>query len=136
MEIIFEALFTLFEYLLQFVLEILAQTAFEVLAEFGLRSLTEPFRRSGPSSPVMAAIGYLIYGAIVGALSLLIPKIFVVSPSLRLANLIITPIACGFLMAWFGRFRSLKGRDTIRLDTFLYGYLFALSMAVVRYIWR
>lgn len=84
----------------------------------------------------MAAIGYLIFGAIAGALSLLLPKMFEISKSLRLANLIITPIACGFLMAWFGRFRERKSLATIRLDTFMYGYLFALSMAVVRYVWR
>ena len=136
MEIIFEIIFGFFGYLLQFILEILAQAAFELLAEFGIRSLAEPFRRPEPSSPLMAATGYLIYGAIVGALSLLLPKMFVISKSLRLANLIITPISCGFLMALFGKFRKRKGADTIRLDTFMYGYLFAQSMAVVRYIWR
>ena len=136
MEIIFEIIFSFFGYLFQFILEILAQAAFELLAEWGVRSLAEPFRRPEPASPLMAATGYLIYGAIAGALSLMLPKMFVIAKSLRLANLVITPIACGFLMAWFGRFRERKGAETIRLDTFMYGYLFALSMAVVRYVWR
>jgi hypothetical protein len=136
MEIFLEIIFSFFGYLLQFVLEILAQVAFEFLAEFGVRSLAEPFRRPKPASPIMAAIGYLIYGAIAGALSLLLPKMFVIAKSLRVANLVITPIACGLMMAWFGKFREQKGAETIRLDTFMYGYLFALSMAVVRYVWR
>lgn len=136
MEIIFELIFSIFGYLLQFILEILAQAAFEILAELGVRSLAEPFKRPEPSSPIMSAIGYFIYGAIAGALSLLFPKMFEISQSLRLANLIITPIACGFLMAWFGRIRERKNLETIRLDTVMYGYLFALSMAVVRYLWR
>ena len=136
MEIIFELIFGFFGFLLEFVLEILAQAAFELLAELGVRCLAEPFRRPKPASPFMAAIGYLIYGAFAGAISLMLPQMFIVSKNLRLANLIVTPIACGFIMASFGRFRERRGDETIRLDTFMYGYLFALSMAVVRYIWR
>lgn len=136
MEIIFELIFSFFGYVLQFFFEILAQAVFELLAEMGIRCLAEPFRQSKPANQLFAAIGYLIYGALVGALSLLLPKMFTVSQTLRLANLIITPIACGFIMAWFGRFRERRGDETIQLDTFMYGYLFALSMAVVRYIWR
>ncbi len=136
MEIISEIIFSFLGYLLQFVLEILAQAAFELLAELGVRCMAEPFKRPEPASPIMAAIGYLIYGAIAGVISLMLPKMFVVSKSLRLANLIITPIACGFVMSSLGRFRERRGDETIRLDTFMYGYLFALSMAVVRYIWR
>jgi hypothetical protein len=135
-EILFEIIFSFFGYLLQFIFEILAQVAFELLAELGVRSLAEPFRRPKPASPFMAAIGYLIYGAIAGGLSLLLPKMIVVPKSLRLANLLITPIACGFVMASIGRFRERRSDEPIRLDTFMYGYLFALSMALVRYIWR
>jgi len=122
--------------LLEFFFEILAQVAFELLAELGVRSLAEPFRRPRPVNPILAAIGYLIFGAIAGALSLLLPKVLVISKALRQANLIITPVACGFIMAWLGKFRERRGATTVRLDTFMYGYLFALSMAVVRYIWR
>jgi hypothetical protein len=136
LEIIFEIIFSVFGGLLELVLEILAQAAFELLAELGVRCLAEPFKRPEPASPVMAAAGYLIYGAIAGGLSLLLPKMFVISKSLRLVNLIVTPIVCGFVMAWFGRFRERRGAETVRLDTFMYGYLFALSMAVVRYVWR
>jgi hypothetical protein len=136
LEIIFELIFSFFGYALQLFFEIFAQAAFELLAELGVRCLAEPFKRPNPSSPIMAATGYLVYGATAGAASLLLPKMFVVSNALRLTNLIVTPIVCGYVMAWFGRFRERRGDDTIRLDTFMYGYLFALSMAVVRYIWR
>lgn len=136
MEIIFEIILSFIGGFLELLLEFLAQAAFELLAELGVRCLAEPFKRPEPASPVMAAVGYLIYGAISGGLSLLFPKMFVVSKSIRLANLIITPIACGFVMAWFGRFRERRGAETVRLDTFMYGYLFALSMAIVRYVWR
>ena len=136
MEIILEALIAVFGYILQFIFEIFAQAIFEVLAELGIRCLAEPLQRNKPVVPFLAATGYLMYGTIAGAISLLIPKMFVVSVALRNANLVVTPVACGFLMAWLGRFRRKRGDETIRLDTFMYGYLFALAMASVRYVWR
>ena len=54
----------------------------------------------------------------------------------RLANLIITPVICGYAMGALGRFRTSRGSAPMRLDTFSYGYLFALGMALVRYMWR
>lgn len=136
MEIIVEILVSLFSGLLQFAFEILAQLVFELLAELGVRCLAEPFRRPEPTHPLMAAMGYLIFGAIAGGVSLMLPKMFELPQSLKLANLVLTPIACGFAMALYGKLLSRRGNDTIRLDTFIYGYLFALAMASVRFIWR
>lgn len=136
MEIIFEVLFAIFWFLLQFVYEMLLQSIFEVLAEVGLRSLSEPFRSSEPVNPILAGIGYFLYGAIAGGLSLFIPKMLTVPEWLRIVNLIVAPVACGFIMAKVGQFREHRGDRPIRIDTFMFGYLFALAMAVVRFIWR
>jgi hypothetical protein len=38
-------------------------------------------------------------------------------------------------MALIGAWRRERGLAVIRLDTFLYGYVFALGMAGVRFIW-
>jgi len=136
MEIILEILFAIFGALLQALFEILAQAFFEVAAEIGLRGLVEPFRRSKPINPFLAGVGYLLYGGIAGGLSLLLPRMFVVPWWVRLLNLVVTPVACGFIMAKLGQIREQRGEKTIRIDRFLYGYLFALAMAVVRFIWR
>jgi hypothetical protein len=77
-----------------------------------------------------------LYGAAAGGVSLLIPRMFTVPYWLRILNLIVTPVACGFIMAKLGQMRERRGEKTIRIDRFLYGYLFALAMAVVRFIWR
>jgi len=136
MEIIAELLLQLFCFLLEIFGEVLLQGLFELIAELGFQSLGEPFKRRGPVNPLLAAIGYLLYGAIAGGLSLLLPKMFVVPNMWRLANLIVTPLICGYAMAALGRFRTRRGSEALRLDTFSYGYLFALGMAVVRYVWR
>jgi hypothetical protein len=91
MEIISEILSAVFRFLVQILLEILSQAISEVLAEIGLRSLAEPFRPSRPINPFLAGLGYFLYGAGAGALSLLIPIMLVVPWWLRLLNLIISP---------------------------------------------
>jgi hypothetical protein len=130
MEIIFEIIFSIIGFIVEALFEVFAQAVFEVAAEIGLRSLAEPFRRPKPINPILAGIGYLFYGATVGALSLLLPRMFFVPWWLRVLNLVITPIAR------IGQMRELRGQKTFRIDKFSYGYLFALAMAVVRFIWR
>ncbi|MDO9263985.1 MAG: hypothetical protein Q7U02_08455 [Desulfosalsimonadaceae bacterium] len=136
MEIIFELIFSMIGFIFEAFFEVFAQAIFEVAAEIGLRSLAEPFRRPKPINPILAGIGYLLYGAIAGGLSLLLPRMFLAPWWLRVLNLAITPIACGFIMAKVGQMRDLRGQQVLRIDKFLYGYLFALAMAVVRFIWR
>ncbi len=122
----------LFELLFQFVGEVLLQIILEVLFELGLYSAREPFRR--PPNPWLAAIGYGIFGAIAGAISLWIfPALFIVSHSGQVASLVLTPIVAGVAMAALGAWRRRRDQDTIRLDKFAYGYLFALAMAIVRF---
>lgn len=125
MEIIFELLF-------QFVSEFLLQIVFEVLAELGMHSVKEPFKK--PPNPWFAAIGYTILGTIAGALSLWIfPTLFLASENAQIAGLVLTPVVAGVAMAAFGAWRHRRNQTIIRLDKFAYGYLFALAMAVVRF---
>ena len=132
MEIILELLVAL----LQLVAEVVLQIVFEATAELGLRSLREPFRRPQPLHPVLAAIGYAIFGAIAGGASLwLFPYLFISSQWLRAVNLVATPLAAGAVMGALGAWRRRRNEDLIRLDRFSYGFLFALAMAVVRFVW-
>ncbi len=125
MEIIFEVLFS-------FIGEFLLQVFMEALAEMGLHSMREPFRR--PPNPWLAAIGYALLGAIAGAISLLIlPTLLVHSHSMQLTNVVLTPIAAGLAMMAMGAWRRRRDEELIRLDKFAYGYLFALGMALVRF---
>lgn len=114
--------------------ELLLQVLFEVLAEFGLRSLGEPFRQRREASPWLAALGYTIYGAAAGGLSLLVfPLAMLQHPAARIANLALTPLLSGLAMSLVGAWRRRRGDELIRLDRFSYGVMFALAMALVRY---
>jgi len=121
----------LFELLFQFVGEILLQVVAEVLFELGLRSLGAPFSKA--PNPYLATIGYVLFGAIAGALSLwAFPALFIHSPAGRIINVVVTPLVAGGAMTAIGAWRTAKGQRTILLDRFAYGFLFALVMALVR----
>ena len=132
MEILVNLLFFIGEIFLEIILPLFS----EVLSEVSLRGITEPFKRNEEINPVLAVMGYILFGALVGLLSLLIPKMFEIPYWMRIMNLVVTPIICGLVMMKIGQIREKRGDRLIRLDTFLYGYLFALAMAVVRFIWR
>jgi hypothetical protein len=125
MEIIFEFLFS---FLGEFVLQVLG----EVFVEVGLHSLAEPFRKE--PRPWLAAVGYVVFGAVIGGLSLLVfPHHLVASKGLRVANAALSPIVAGLSMAAMGAWRARRGQAVLRIDRFAYGYVFALAFGLVRF---
>jgi len=125
MEFIFELLFELFG-------ELLLQIAFELLAEFGWRGLGALFRKS--AHPLVAGVGYAVFGAIAGGLSLWVfPNLFIASHLGRVANVVVTPILAGAAMATLGAWRRRRDQSTVLLDRFAYAFIFAMAMALVRF---
>lgn len=132
MEIIAEILLAL----LQVLGELFLQIIFEGLAELGVRSVREPFRKPKPMHPILASLGYIMFGSLAGGLSLLIfPNSFIGPEWLKVLNLLGTPVVAGSLMAALGFWRRRKEQELIRLDRFGYGFLFAFAMATVRFLW-
>ena len=120
------------EFLFEVVGEILLQVFLEALVELGLHSLAAPFRK--PPNPWLAAIGYASFGAAAGGVSLWpFPSNFVTGETLRLVNLVVTPISVGLLMRVMGAWRARRGQAVLRIDRFANGYLFALSLALIRF---
>jgi hypothetical protein len=119
------------EFLFEVVGEFLLQAIGEALVELGLHSVAEPFRRT--PDPWLAALGYALFGSVLGGLSLLIAPTNLTPAPWRLMNLIATPLAVGGLMAAMGAWRARRTEPVLRIDRFAYGYLFALSLALVRF---
>jgi len=118
----------LFEILGEFILQFLG----EVLLEMGLQALAAPFRKE--SSAWLAAVGYAVFGAVLGALSLLaFPNYLMADKSLRVANAALSPIAAGLGMAAVGAWREKRGQVVLRIDRFSYGYVFALAFGLIRF---
>ncbi len=75
-----------------------------------------------------------LFGAVLGAVNLLLFPAYLVPPPWRVVNLFLTPIAVGGLMMAMGRWRAKRGEEVVRIDRFLYGFLFAAALALVRYV--
>lgn len=70
-----------------------------------------------------------------GGLSLWVfPALFIQEPWLRVINLLVAPCVAGFVMSALGNYRRRKGQELLRLDTFVYGAVFAFGMALVRFM--
>jgi hypothetical protein len=122
------------EALIQFLGEIALQALFELIVELGFHGLADTFRR--PKNPALSTIGFALWGIAAGAISVwLFPTSYIHDPLFRKINLIVTPAAVGFLMTLIGKIRLEKGQDLLRIDRFGYAFVFAFTMALVRFIW-
>jgi len=120
------------EFLIEILGEFVLQFLGEVLLEVGLQALVAPFRKE--SSAFLAAVGYAVFGAVLGALSLLVfPHYLMADKSLRVANAALSPIVAGMGMAAVGAWREKRGQVVLRIDRFSYGYVFALAFGLIRF---
>ena len=118
----------LFEFLGEFLVQVLGEALFEI----GLHSVAEPFRKA--PNPWLAAVGYTVFGATLGGISLLVfPDYLMANKSLRVVNAALSPIAAGLSMAAMGKWRAKQGQAVLRIDKFAYGYLFALAFGLIRF---
>lgn len=119
------------ELFLELLLEFFIQIVGEILFELGLHSLKNP--ALNPPNPWFTALPYSLCGALFGGISLWpFPHHMVAGTVWRNANLIVTPIIAGLSMSCLGAWRARRGQSIFPIDRFAYGYLFALSFALVR----
>ncbi len=122
--------------LVELVLEVLLQGGAELIIEVASHKRRKKHLPPKPLHPFAQACLWLMAGLAVGGVSLwLFPHSFIQSPALRLANLVVTPLVLGALMALIGRKRLADGQELVSLDRFSNAALFALGMGFVRYMW-
>src|SRR5438552_2728452 len=129
-----ELLFSLLELFLEFFFE----AAFEFVAEFLTsliwRGVAAVFDTTELKNPALACIGYVSLGGVVGGLSLLLFPHPLVHPS-RVPGLsvVISPILAGLGMSLVGATLRKRNKKAVQIESFGYGFAFALGMAVVRF---
>jgi hypothetical protein len=92
------------------------------------------FLESNVISPILAAVGYLLLCVIFGAISVfLIPHPMVRPSKIHGVSLIVSPVITGLIMSQVGVLLRRNGKKTVRIESFAYGFTFALGVAAVRF---
>ena len=121
----------LFEFFIEFVLQIVL----EVLLEVGLHKLSVTSWERKTINATFAVLTYFVLGFLVGCFSIVVfPRSFIRTSRLHGISLIITPTLAGLVMWGIGWLRARQGSSRIRLDTFAFGFIFALGMSLVRFL--
>ena len=122
--------------------EFLFQVVFTMLGELFSGAVGSGFSSIAKFKPppLLKGLLYLLAGMALGWVSLKIfPHAFTRLPDTRLAVLIGSPLACGGIMGLFGAWRSKRKKadmtDMFSPRSFMYGLVFALPMALARFIW-
>ncbi len=124
----------MFEFVIELVFEGLLQIGGELLVELGARSLGETIASREERNPILAGLGYALLGLIAGGLSLLIfPEAIARSERFHGINVLVAPALAGLGMAGLGWLLERSGKRRLRIDSFVYGFIFALPMSLVRF---
>jgi len=127
------------EELICFILELLFEVFLELVAaaidDLVNRGAGEALKFPDIKNPTLAAIGYLVLGAFSGGISLvLFPHPFFPRRRYHGISMVISPWLTGGFMAMIGRYFRSRDRETTRIETFAYGFVFAFGMAAVRFL--
>ncbi len=123
----------MFELILDVVLQVFGELVLELVFELGFRAVASLFRPG--EGRVRIGFGYAVAGALLGGVSsVFVKRLLLHDEWMRYANLVGSPILVGLVMGFLGRARSRRNLDRLPLDTFAFGYLFALSFALARFV--
>jgi hypothetical protein len=115
------------------VLELLVEVFGELIFGLGWESVVSSFRRRSRADPVLARVGYVLIGGVLGALSaFVLPRRLARDPLLSVVGVLLNPLLFGLLSDYYGHLRRRKERMTTNLATFWGGALFAFSLGAAR----
>jgi len=120
-------------------LEPLLEALFEFLAaalgDVFLRALGKLFERPETQNSFLATLGHAMFGLALGGLSLVLLPYHMVHPSkIHGASLIISPVIAGALLSLTGALLRKRGKKAIQIESFCYGFVFALAIALMRFL--
>lgn len=85
-------------------------------------------------SPVVAFFGYGLLGLLAGGVSVwLFPHPLVHPSRLHGISLLLSPLITGAVMSTIGFMLRRKGKEPARIESFTYGFVFALGMSLIRF---
>jgi hypothetical protein len=125
--------------ILLIVAELLFEFLFELLMEgivdLTVRSFRGLFENREAINPILAAALYFSLGVAVGGASLFLFPHPIFHPSrFHGISLLVSPVMTGMAMSLIGSILRRKGKEPVRIESFGYGFAFALGMAIIRLV--
>ncbi len=115
--------------------EVFIQFIFEAIISLISRSIRNAVEESKIVSPVLAAAVYLLLGFVFGGISVFAFPHPLIHPSkIHGISLLVSPVLTGLVMAQVGLLRQRKDQRAVRIESFWYGFTFALGMALLRFL--
>lgn len=134
-EILAAILVAIAEFLLEAFLELIAAAVLDLVSR-ALLGLFRGVAEAVKDNQVLVGIAYALLGAFAAGLSLLVlphPLVHRQHPSrFHGISVLISPIIVGFVLSAVGRILRRLGKKVTPVETFWYGFAFALGMAAVR----
>jgi hypothetical protein len=130
-----DVFFALLSTVAELLFEVLFQVAVEAVVALVVRSIRNVFDETNAINPILATIGYLLLGSAFGIASLrLFPHPFFQPSKFHGISLVISPVITGLVMSQTGIMLRRKGKQAVRIESFGYGFTFALGLAIIRFI--
>jgi len=130
-----DVLLALLSALGELLFEVFAQVLLEEVIALIVRSFQNVFVDSNPINPGLAALGHLLLGFALGAASVFVYPHPIFHPSrFHGVSLLTSPLVTGFVMLQLGTMLRRRGKHTARIESFSYGFTFALGWALVRFV--
>jgi hypothetical protein len=120
---------------LSVIAEALLEFAGELLVSLAGRAVLKLVAGILDLGPVATAVAVVILGTGSGELSLFVFPHPLIHP-LRMhgVSLLISPLITGLAMSLIGQQRRRRGKPIVAVESFAYGFTFALAMATVRFV--
>jgi len=124
--------------LLGLIFEILAEALMEIFLGVAADLLSRAIRRlfvvTHRAGRVLSSLIFAVAGYAAGFLSVAIFPHPLVHPShFHGVSLLVSPVITGLAMALIGSMVRSRGRKSVPIESFGYGFVFALAMAMVRF---
>jgi hypothetical protein len=130
-----DVFFALLSAVAELLFEVFFQVVVEALVALIVRSIRNAFQETNAINPILATIGYMLLGSAFGIASVpLFPHPFFQPSKLHGISLVISPIITGLVMSQVGIMLRRKGKQAVRIESFGYGFTFALGLAIIRFI--
>jgi hypothetical protein len=130
-----ELIFALLCGIAEVLAEMFSEVVLGAIVDLMVRSTRNLVAESKPIGPVLAAVGYLSLGSGLGLLSIfLLPHSLIPRSRFHGVSLLVSPVLTGLVMSQVGRFLRRQGKESVQIESFGYGFTFALGVAMIRFI--